>query len=344
MASGRNDPCPCGSGRKYKRCCGVAGRSHAASLRPAGGAPAAAGAANNLGLVHLRSGRLTDAIGCFERAIALAPDLAVGHYNLGTALQRQGDDRPAIAALRRAVALAPRLADAHERLGNLLMAHGGAAEAVDCFRRAAAAAPNSTLGRLNRAKALHHEGKRAEAETVLRQAVALDPASAPLRFFLGHVLGETGRFDESMASLERAIELDPRLARAYHSLCQSKRIGDADQPLMARMLALLDDPVVVGKDLVDLHFALGKAFDDLSDYERAMHHYDAGNRLVRRGVVFDRAQFAVGVNRLIASFTPEFFDAHRGLGSDRQTPVLILGMMRSGTTLVEQILSNHSQV
>jgi tetratricopeptide (TPR) repeat protein len=162
---------------------------------------AGAPAVSDLGLAHLRGGRLTEAVACFERAVALDPKFAIGWYNLGTAQEQQGEVGPAVAAPRRAAALAPRLADAHERLGNLLTAHGGAAEAIECFRRAAAAAPNSTLGRLNRAKVLHH-----------------------------------------------------------------------------------------------------------------------------------------------ASFTCEFFEAHRGLGSDCEIPVPILGMMRSGTTLVEQIRSSHSQI
>jgi tetratricopeptide (TPR) repeat protein len=373
---GRNDPCSCGSGRKYKYCCGAARAAasrapaypqprpiaaeleRARRLREAGDlesaasvlrqavllSPDNAAAHNGLGLLHLRSRHSAEAIACFARAVALDPKMAIAHYNFGTALEQQGDNDAAIGAYRRAVGIAPKLADAHERLGNLLLAYGIRAEALDCFRRVAQLVPNSTLGRLNRAKVLHDEGKLAEAESCLRRTIALDEASSEAHRFLGNILRELGRFDEAIPCFDRAIALNPDEVAAHHDLVQSKRVTEADRGVIMRMLSLLSGSGVTDKDRVALHFALGKGFDDLADYEQAIRHFDEGNQLVRRGLRFDRAQFAVGINRLIASFTPDFFRAHRALGTECETPVLILGMMRSGTTLVEQILSCHPKV
>jgi hypothetical protein len=89
---------------------------------------------------------------------------------------------------------------------------------------------------------------------------------------------------------------------------------------------------------------MGKALNDLGEYEKAIQHFDMGNRLKHRRMSFDRALHALVVDRLIAKFTADFFSRNAALGSDWQAPVLILGMPRSGTTLVEQILSNHPQV
>ena len=371
---GRNDPCPCGSGSKYKYCCGAARAAalsvpvlprqvaaeleRARRLRVAGDlkgaasvlqqsillSPGNAATHNDLGLLHLRGRHLAEAIRCFAGAVALDPKMAIAHYNLGTALEQQGDNDAAIGAYRRAVGIAPKLADAHERLGNLLLARGIRAQALDCFRRVAQLVPNSTLGRLNRAKVLQDEGKLAEAESCLRRTIALDQASSEAHRFLGNILRELGRFDEAIACFDRATALNPDEVAVHHDLVQSKRVTEADSPVITRMLSLLNGSGVTDKDRVTLHFALGKGFDDLADYEQAIRHFDDGNRLARRGVRFDRAQFAVGINRLIASFTPDFFGAHRALGTECETPVLILGMMRSGTTLVEQILSSHPEV
>jgi tetratricopeptide (TPR) repeat protein len=373
---GRNDPCSCGSGRKYKYCCGAARAAasrapayphprpvtaeleRARRLREAGDvetaasvlqqavllSPDNAAAHNDLGLLHLRSRRPAEAIRCFARAVALDPKMAIAHYNFGTALEQQGDNDAAIGAYRRAVSIAPKLADAHERLGNLLLAYGIRAEALDCFRRVAQLVPNATLGRLNRAKVLHDEGRLAEAESCLRRTVALDRASSEAHRCLGNILRELGRFDEAIACFDRAIALNPDEVAAHHDLVQSKRVTEADRPIIMRMLSLLSGSGVTDKDRVTLHFALGKGCDDLADYEQAIRYFDEGNGLARRGVRFDRAQFAVGINRLIGSFTAEFFREHRALGTECETPVLILGMMRSGTTLVEQILSSHPKV
>ena len=376
MTPGRNDPCPCGSGRKYKQCCSAvraaaapaaapsrtrpiaAELERARQLREAGDlagalsvlrqaillSPGNAAAHNELGVLHLRSHRLAEAARRFEQAVALDPRMAVAHYNLGTALEREGKNNAAIGAYQRAVGIAPRLADAHERLGNLLLLHGMRDQALDCFRRVAQIAPNSTLGRLNRAKVLHEEGNSAQAERCLRQAIALDPDSGVLHRFLGNVLRELGRFDEAIACLERAIALNPDEAGVYYDLVNAKRVSEADRPVIAHMQSLLVGYSSADRNRANLHFALGKAFDDLGDYEQAIRHFDDANRIARRSVRFDRAQFAVGVNRLIGAFTADFFATHRASGSECETPVLILGMMRSGTTLVEQILSSHPRM
>ena len=372
----RNDPCPCSSGRKYKHCCGAvrpmasaaavspqvrsvtAELERARALREAGDLAGATALLQSvvqlapgnpvghcdLGLVHLHSHRLVEATRCFERAVGLNPRDAIAHYNLGVALDQQGRDGAAIVAYRRALSLNPKLADAHERLGNLLLVHEARDEALDCFRRVTAIAPNSALGRLNRAKILHEGGKLAEAEGCLRDAIARDPSSSEAHRFLGNVLRELGRFDEAIRSFNRAIGLKPDDVAVHYDLIHSKRLGEAERPLVAQLLSLLNGPSLVDKDRAHLHFALGKAYDDLADYEQAIRHFDDANRIARRGVVFDRAQFAVGISRLIASFTRNVFEENAGLGTDRETPILVLGMMRSGTTLVEQILSSHPRI
>jgi tetratricopeptide (TPR) repeat protein len=304
---------------------------------------------NNLGQAYLAEGRAAEAITCFERAITLAPELAAAHYNLGSALQSKSRNAEAAACYRRAIALAPDLAEPHARLGSVFYGSGDRAAALACFRRAAEAQPESTLGLVSLATVLIDERREAAAEDCLHRAIAGDPSSAEAHIRLGDVFGRLGRFDEAIACFEHALILDPRRTVAYFGLVSSKKVCEGDRPLIVRMTALLDEATFSDQDRATLHFALGKAFDDLADYEAAMVHYNAANRIEADrlkliGRSLDREQFAANVAAMTATLTPDYFATHAALGSDRELPVLIVGMPRSGTTLVEQIISSHPKI
>lgn len=387
VRAGRNDPCRCGSGRKYKQCCGAArafGMAElapdlhrvASALAPAGPEPAErlmrrlaelrrAGrfadtlmplrrlvlrdpanprAHNDLGLTYRLCHQLPEAIGCFERAIALKPDYANAYYNLGVALEHQGRETAAIGAYRHSIAAAPKLADAHRKLAVLLVAQGATAEASACFARAAALTTDPVAKRVTRANELLFADELGEAEKWLRRALALAPRNAEIRRILGIVLQKRGDFEAASVEFEQAMALDPSDVSVYYYLTISKKIGETDRPLVDRMSAQLGRPDLVQRDRVGLNFGLGKAFDDLGDYAAAMRHFDEANLLVRTDLAFDRAGFAADNDRLIRCFTAARFAANRGLGAPDELPILIVGMPRSGTTLVEQIISAHPLV
>jgi tetratricopeptide (TPR) repeat protein len=423
--TGRNDLCPCGSGREFKECCGAA-RPAVASVSPprnarpdranfgplseagrlreaaeefrqwrhgvpaalpnagdaaatpvprqtgaaerfrrqgvdllrAGKLPAAitalrqaarldpadAGAHRALGLALLRSGRLAEATASLELAIVLEEEVAIAHYHLAVALDRQGLNDKAIAAYRRAVELMPEMADGHRRLAGLLEAEGDVEEAAICYRRAAAADPDTTMGRLNEINAVLVDGEPRQAEALLRQAIALDPTSDRLHKVLGDVLALNGHFDEAIAAFDRALDLNPREVSAYHAAVQAKRCTEADRPRLDRMRATLASAGIGDSHRVFLHFAIAKLLDDLAEYRQAMWHFDQANAIKRRTARFDGSELAEHVDRLVARYTPDFFAANEALGVGDQTPLLIVGMPRSGTTLVEQILSSHPVV
>jgi tetratricopeptide (TPR) repeat protein len=304
---------------------------------------------NNLGQAYLAAGRTTEAIASLERALALAPGLAAAHYNLGTAWQSLSRNAEAAACYHRAIELAPDLAEAHLRLGSMLHDAGDRAAALASFRRAAEAQPQSTLGLISLATLLVQERQTAAAEDCLRRAITADPTSGEAHSRLAEVLARLGQFGESMAHFEQAIALEPRRAFGYFGLVNSKKIDAADRPLIARMTALLDGDAVSDQNRACLHFALGKAFDDLADYEAAIRHFDKANeieagrlRLIGRSV--DRKPQADTIAAMTATFTPDYFARHAQLGSDCEVPVMIVGMPRSGTTLVEQILSSHPEI
>ncbi len=255
-----------------------------------------------------------------------------------------GDRSGAIACFERVVALRPRMADAHARLGTLLNLAGQRDLAITHLRRAAAAEPNTTLGRVSRARAFLLEDNLAEAEQGFSRAVALDPKAAEARRMLGAVFSIRGRFDEASDQFMRALEVDRDDVIAYFGLARSRRMTEADRPLIERMRARADAVGLSAQQRTTLHFALGKGLEDLGDWAGAWERFEAANRLRAQAGKLDRAACAARVDRIIDTFGAGAFETPRPPVSSNKTPIFVLGMPRSGTTLVEQIVSSHPLV
>jgi tetratricopeptide (TPR) repeat protein len=298
---------------------------------------------HDIGLACLEIDRLSDAIAAFQRALASNPRYTDAYFRLGIALEKLGDHGGAILAYNRATELLPSLTEAWFRAGALVYTLGHRKEAIGCFRRAATTGRKSRFGRLGAARALLIEDRNEEAERVLRQALTRDPADAMAYDLLGNLLAEFGRFAEAHDCFARAISIAPVMAGTYYDLVRCRPVTTNDG-VLARMEAALATPRLDMGQRLRLHLALGKAADDLGDYALAMQHLDAADA-VRRGLAsFDSAAFDRQIDRLIARCTGELMARADELGSGDATPVLIVGMPRSGTTLVEQIVSNHPDV
>ena len=298
---------------------------------------------HDLGVACLEVGRIPDAIAALQQAVASNPQYSAAHFRLGIALEKQGDIRAAIVAYDSATELQPSLTEAWFRAGALVYTLGHRDEAIGCFRRAAATGGNSSFGRLGKARALLTEDHNPEAEKVLRKTLALDPANAMAHDLLGNLLSEFGRFDEARECFQRAIAIAPLLAGSYYDLVRCGPVT-RDDGLLERMEAALAAPELEAEQRHRLHLAIGKTADDLGDYALAMRHFDAADTVRRGAASFDSAAFSSEIERLIARCTPEFIARAPELGNSDVKPVLIIGMPRSGTTLVEQIVSMHPEV
>ena len=234
MQPGRNDPCPCGSGRKYKKCCGAVPASvvteipalrarakaafesgdlnHAVSygLQVLRAAPADFEARHVLGLSYLRLGRIEEAAEQLEQATRLDPKNPFVLSNLALAYQRLGRLDDAERRAREALALDPTLADAHNNLAQILSAKGQGEAAVASYRRAIALAPGNALFHFNLGVALQPLPTDIhEVETCYRQALALDPRFAPAMSNLGLLYLREQRLDEAWGLLTRAQAASP---------------------------------------------------------------------------------------------------------------------------------------
>jgi tetratricopeptide (TPR) repeat protein len=301
-----------------------------------------------LGTTLLNCGGPSEAVAALERAVVVKPNSAQAHYAFGTALQTLARDEAAIAAYQRAAELAPGMVDAHLQLARLVGRHAGPEAAQECLRRAAVAGRRTTAGRICEGLVLAGEQKYQEAADCLRQALAREPRNYFASAMLAQTLAHVGDIDAAVAQYRRALEQargptdDPTLVWLY--LPQLTRVTGADRPMIEEMRAYVQRPHVFPLTRMKLHFALGKAFDDLRDYEQAIRHYDAANQ-IRRGLQpFDRDSFVRQLDAVIAQYTPRFFAEHAGDGLADDTAILVVGMPRSGTTLVEQILASHPQI
>src|SRR5262249_3679189 len=153
-----------------------------------------------------------------------------------------------------------------------------------------------------------------------------------------------GRFDEARQAFERAIEIDPKRFDSYQSLAETKRFAPDDPQLAALEKAARDPAALTAEQQTHLHFALAKAYADLKRHELAFQHLVAGNALKRRQIEYDEAVTVGKLARSRAAFTHELIGRLRGLGDPSHQPVFIVGMPRSGTTLVEQVLASHPKV
>jgi tetratricopeptide (TPR) repeat protein len=305
--------------------------------------PADAAAYRALGRALLQCGRWTEAIDRLQLAITLEEDASAFH-DLAQSLQHLHRYDEAIAAYRRAIAIDPGMAEAHMALAELLEDVGDDAAAAEWWRCAAASLAAAPDGRLSLAKAAMLGGEFETAATILQEAVATFPEYARLHKLYGDALARLGRFEDAVAAFDRAIDLNPYLATAHFAAVEAHRCTEADRPRIQRLRAALDALSHDDEACAHLHFALGKLYDDLGEYADAMRHFDAANLRRRPRAHFDGPAFEADIERLVRRFTPEFFAANRALGADDETPLLIVGMPRSGTTLVEQILARHPQI
>jgi tetratricopeptide (TPR) repeat protein len=311
---------------------------------------------NDLGLAYLFAGRVTEAITWLQRSIALQPTDGRTHYNLGIAFEHAGDDGSAILAHLRAVQLSPSLAAAHARRADLLWEMGRRKEAAAAYEQVFASEPGNVLGRISKARSLSADNRHPEAEEETRRILKSEPSNSAAHLLLGQILQEIGRFDEAAASFEQSIDSAPSdapwQATAHSNLVSCKRLEEGDRPWIARILLRLRAtewqralaPALVERQLMTLHFAAGKGFDDLGDYPSAMHHFVAANQIRQRIFPFNLKEAERRFKSLMVKYTSEFLAAHSMLGHPDPTPILIIGMPRSGTTLLERIISSHPRV
>jgi tetratricopeptide (TPR) repeat protein len=289
-------------------------------------------------------GRVVEALAGYDKALALNPGEADACNGRGNVMRKLDRIPEADEMFRRAILLKPNGAEAHCNLGCLLIDIGRSDQAEAVLRRAVALNPDFVMALHNLSIALINLDRSDEAEPVIRRALALDPQLAGAQHNLSLALMHSGRLNEAREAAERAIALAPRDPLHFRQLGDVRKYLAGDCHLAALEALSIDEAsLAVGKQ-IDLHFALAKAYADLGRPHDEFARLLAGNRLKRSIVHYDEALVLGELDRARQVFSAEFMRNAEGCGAPSAKPIFILGMPRSGTSLVEQILASHPQV
>ncbi len=297
----------------------------------------------NLGNALRDLSRFDEAVASFQKAISLNPDNAETHNNLGNILRNMGQLIEAITHYRKAISCNPNFAKAHCNLGLALNESDQHDEAIASYEQAVSLKPAFAEAHCNLGIALSKKRRLDKAIASLQKAISLKSDYAHAHSNLGNVFRSLGRLDEAVASYEKAISIQPDFAQAHFHLSTARKHHEYNNAIRA-MEKLYARSDISSKHKIYIAFGLGKAFEDLNDYNKSSNYLLEGNRLKRMSFQYSIEGHKESFEKIKEVFSPDFFPSHSHTGNPDETPLFILGMPRSGTTLVEQILSSHSQV
>ena len=337
-----------------------------------------AGAWFMLGLTNAKLGNLDQAVECYQRAAAIRPDFWQAHYNLGKTLHDLGHLDEAEASYNKTVGLNPGVPQAFNNLGILLQMRGRLIEALACYRSALRYKPDFYTAHINIGSILHQMGRDREAETSYLQALKINstepvalknlaatqlylgkydsalhnwqqlerlyPGQTDIPVFKAKILERQGQFDKAYNIIEPLIDQGKEnadIALIFASLCH--HVGRCNEAIaMLERVLSVDDKNHNDGDRPALYFRLGELYDARQDYDQAFKHFQTANDLIP--IKYDSDAFTASVKKLIEAFDSQNLSNLPRGSNHSERPVFIVGMPRSGTTLVEQILASHPEV
>lgn len=332
---------------------------------------------NEYGTVLATRGKLYEAISAFFQALDLDPDNTFSHTCLGRCYQQTGDYRAAIEHTRKAWELAPDDPEPLWRLSTLHYLAGEYDQTIDVLQEFLRRRPDSPMAhynlgavyaRLQRyddaiasyeeavrlnpghaeahkelANALALSGAPRQGLPYVKRAIELKPDFSDAHKLLGRLLSTVGEKEQAEQATRRCLALDPENADAYLLLAEITRRSGVDEDIHA-MERLSESPDTAPADRMRLGFALGRAYEDLEEFDRAFNHFATANGILRSSYDYDVDDFRRFIERTVEVFDDALIQRLSNAGPTDRTPVFILGMPRSGTSLVEQILSAHPAV
>jgi tetratricopeptide (TPR) repeat protein len=301
-------------------------------------------AAVAIALDHLRGGRKDEAIATLRKVLRQDPDHVDALHTLAQAHWGDEQRRSDIEAmLRRVTVLAPGHVSAWSLLGALMHDTDRPEEAIGCYRRVVELEPGNGPAWSGLGADYAQVGDMEKSADAYERSVALQPGLPGIHMSFAHALKSLGRQAESLREYRAAVALKPEFGEAYWSMANLKvfRFEPAEVASMERQLQRED---LTESAAVHLHFALGKACEDAGDYDRAWSYYQAGNQRQRPLVSYDPVAFETRHEEIAEVFSREFLESHAGQGFESDAPIFIVGLPRSGSTLIEQILASHSRV
>jgi tetratricopeptide (TPR) repeat protein len=340
--------------------------------------PDYADAYKNLGIVLKDQGKLEEAIKAYNKALAIEPDYANAYYNIGNILQEQNKLEEAVEAYNKTLAIEPDYVDAYNNMGNILHEQGKLEEAIEAYNKVLSIKPDYADAYNNLGIVLKDQGKLEEAIEAYKKTLAVKPDYADAYNNMGVTLHEQSKLEEAIEAYNKALSIKPDYVSAYNNMGNALKEQDkleeaieaynkavsikpdyaeAHRHLSTLTKYTLNDPQIsVVEDLLQreklndsdrlhLHYTYAKMQEDLGDLSLAFDSYVTGGDLRQKSLAYEFSQDEHLFGR-IKQTAPQFKDIALNVTGEpiRHTPIFILGMPRSGTTLVEQIVSSHSEV
>jgi len=305
--------------------------------------PNHAAALHFLGLLLHQTGRSEEGLDLIEQSVTLQPENADFLNNMGTVMRDLGRVAAAIDFFRGAVDIRPDQLAARDNLGSSLRQIGQLDAAEEIYRGTIGRNPFHVRARIGLAETMQEAGRLDEAIALFREALSIRPKDAELLYGLGVAMMEKGKLDEATDLARQALAIAPNMATAWLLLTQVKRQTERDKELSGMEAEHAKAPQG-SLARMQLSFGLGKVNDDLKDYGRAFDYFAEGNAIRRRGIDYDPVRTRGEFEAMKAVFDKAFFDRHKPSDISDDTPIFVVGMPRSGTTLVEQIIASHPQV
>jgi len=297
---------------------------------------------HSLGLLKYQMGYQKESVECLRKAINIDP---ANHYfqnNIAIIYSGMGSIPQALEALQKALELCPDNPNYHFNTGALYYTLGDHESAIHYYKNAILHKGDYFEAYNNLGKALQEHGKIEDAEDAYRYAIKINPRYSFAHNNLGTILQDKGDFEGAMTAYESAAKLDPNFAMPLSNIAYLKRCESTADKIFARIIELFDNDNLSAADEILLSFALGKLFEDCREYDKAFHNYDRGNLLAGLNNKFDLTEHKEFLDKLKATYNKKYFNNLSEFGSDSSMPVFIVGMPRSGTSLIEQIIASHS--
>ena len=298
----------------------------------------------NLGVILKELGRLKEAEASYIVAISLKTDFAEAHNNLGNTLKEQGKLNKAEASYRKAVTLKTDFAEAYYNLGTTLQELGNLEGAEINYRQAIKLKNNFAQAYNNLGATLQELGVLKEAELNYKKAISLRTDYVEAYNNLGAILLEFGKIKKAEERFKQAIKYNNDYAEAHRNLSIVKSYNFQDKQYL-KMQELYLNKNISEEQRCHINFGLAKASEDLENFEQAFKYYSEGNKIRKKLLGYDISQDIKIFKQLKSSYYKIRQNSEKlDIFEEKQVPIFIVGMFRSGTTLVEQIISSHSKV
>ena len=299
---------------------------------------------NLIGACYKEIGQLDGSVKMFNIAVSLKPNYAEAYFNLATVLNDLEQKDESVKNYKKAIAIQPNYSDAHNNLGNVLLGLGQIDAAIESLEWAVAYKHDFAEAYNNLGNAFNDYGNSDKAIENYQKAITYNPHYEKAFFNLALVFKDLGRKEDFIINIKKALNLNPNWGHAYYHLSRIKKYKKND-PQIKEMIQALESENISSIDLIGLNFALSKVYEDLEKHDKQFKYLNEANSLRKKELNYsiEKDQNLFSTIKKVFKSLPETLDIPKSKSNSKR-PIFIVGMPRSGTSLVHQILDSHSSV